>query len=76
MTIKLSNAMQLMLKVAPECWRSISPGPSIEALRKRGLVELRDQPGETGAMAGFQWRITEAGRVVVGRKTLAQTESR
>lgn len=74
MTIKLSNSMRYMLKVAPEDWRNIMPGPTTDALRRRGLVEYRDRPGEIGIMAGFQWRITETGREVDGRALPAGKE--
>jgi hypothetical protein len=66
-TIRLSNAMQLMLKVAPDHWQRIAPGPTVFALWRRDLVEFRDAPGETGIMRGTQWRITETGREVDGR---------
>jgi len=64
MTIKLSDAMRRALKRAPNHWSKLSEGSSADALRKRGLVEYRDTPGETGIMAGMQWRITETGRIV------------
>ena len=68
MTIKLSEAMYRKLKSAPNYWSNLTDdGPTVDALRKRGLVELRTRPGETGTMAGFQWRITETGREVDGR---------
>jgi hypothetical protein len=71
MTITLSDAMQRKLKTAPDGWQNlISDGPTVDALRKRGLVELRNRPGETGIMAGFQWRITEAGCEIDGRSPL------
>jgi hypothetical protein len=66
-TIRLSNAMQMMLKVAPDHWSRISPGPTVVALETRGLVDLRDTPGETGLMRGTQWRINDSGRAVDGR---------
>lgn len=68
MTITLTAPMRAKLKQAPNDWERLRyDGPSVEALKTRGLVELRDQPGERGAMAGFQWRITESGRVVDNR---------
>lgn len=67
MTIRLSATMQQTLRSAPDFWRSVVPGPTVDALKKRGLIELRDKPGEKGLMAGFQWRITETGREVDGR---------
>jgi hypothetical protein len=69
MTIKLSNAMRLMLKCAPEDWSRAPNGSSVDALRRRGLVEFRSKPNEFGTMATIQWRITETGREVDGRKT-------
>jgi hypothetical protein len=66
-SIRLSNAMQLALKGAPDHWRGVSPSPTVIALRDRGLVELRNTPGEKGIMAGTQWRITETGRELDGR---------
>jgi hypothetical protein len=69
MTITLSDAMQRKLKSAPDYWANLTnDSPSVEALRKRGLVELRTRPGESGMMAGFQWRITEAGCEIDGRR--------
>ena len=69
MTISLSAAMQRTLKAAPDYWLNLThDGPSVEALRKRKLVELRTRPGESGTMAGFQWRITEAGCEIDGRR--------
>lgn len=68
MTLKLSNAMQQLLKAAPDYWTSISPTPTVTALEKRGLVELRTRPGERGFMAGYQWRITETGCDIDGRR--------
>jgi hypothetical protein len=67
MSIKLSNAMQHMLKAAPDYWSKAPASPSVDALRRRGLVEFRSTPGETGMLAGFQWRITDTGREVDGR---------
>lgn len=76
MSIKLSDAMQRTLRWAPERWGKLtSDSPSIDALRKRGLIELRDVPGAaSGALAGYQWRITETGRIVAGRAAAASTE--
>lgn len=68
MTISLSAPMQSALKSAPDEWRSCSPTPTITALEKRGLVEIRTTPGHKGLMAGFQYRITESGREVDGRE--------
>lgn len=67
MTLRLSAAMQSLLRQAPEEWRRVPVSPSADALRARGLVEFRTTPGERGTMAGFQWRITETGKVVDGR---------
>lgn len=67
MSIRLSASMQSLLHQAPEDWRKVPVDPSADALRTRGLVEFRNTPGETGIMAGFQWRITETGKVVDGR---------
>ena len=71
MTISLTTLMQQKLKSAPDHWSNLTnDGPTVEALRKRGLVELRTRPGESGSMAGFQWRITEAGCEIDGRSWL------
>lgn len=68
MTIKLTDAMYRKLKSAPNFWQNlIGDSSTVDALKKRGLVDLRDRPGERGTMAGFQWRITDAGRDVDGR---------
>lgn len=64
----LTEPMRRELRRAPDDWQKLhSDGPSIDALRKRGLIELRDQPGEAGPMAGFQWRITDTGRIIDNR---------
>jgi hypothetical protein len=63
----LSKAMQEVLRRAPKDWQRVIPGPTIQALEKRGLVIVRDTPSETGLMASFQWRITATGRVMDGR---------
>ncbi len=58
----------MVLKGAPEEWRNVGPGPTIEALETRGLVEVRSDPQDTNeTMGGFQWRITETGKVIDGR---------
>lgn len=68
MTIRLSKPMQRTLKSAPDYWSKLSiHTPSVDALQKRGLVEMRNQPGETGVLTGYQWRISETGREVDGR---------
>ncbi len=67
MSIRLSAAMQLSLKGAPDHWQKVSPSPTVIALRDRGLVDLRDTPGEKGIMRGTQWRINDTGREVDGR---------
>lgn len=67
MTIRLSGAMQRSLKWAPDDWRSMPPTRSLDALKRRGLIEVRNTPGETGIMAGFQYRISDSGKIVAGR---------
>lgn len=68
MTIRLSDGMRIALKGAPEDWRKIIPGPTVEALETRGLVEVRSDPSDKNpTMGGFQWRITEVGKVMDGR---------
>lgn len=67
MTISLSSAMQRTLKSAPDYWENAPASPSVDALKRRGLIEMRNTPGEKGVMAGFQWRISETGREVDGR---------
>lgn len=66
----LSKVMQDMLRQAPNDWQRVSPGPTVCALEKRGLVILRDDPDKSeGIMRGFQWRITATGRVMDARDT-------
>jgi hypothetical protein len=71
MTIKLSAAMQRVLKRAPDDWRKIgydiAAFPSIEALETRSLVKVRWQPNVDKAKAHLEWTITEAGKIVDGR---------
>ena len=68
MNNRISAPMQRTLRSAPDEWRKVIPAPSVEALEKRGLVEIRSDPKDSKpTMGGFQWRITEVGKVMDGR---------
>lgn len=57
-----------ILRTAPEEWGRVVPYPTVEALETRGLVVVPPGPAEKEIlMCGFQWRITEAGRLVDGQ---------
>lgn len=56
--------MAYMLKVAPADWQRLSvDSATVTALSRRGLVTVRTDPKDKpGTMAGWQWKITDAGR--------------
>jgi hypothetical protein len=67
--------MQRALKSAPDFWCNVVPVPTVDALKKRGLIELRNNPGDNGLMAGFQWRISATGREIDGRDPISTFEA-
>ena len=63
MTIRLTEPMQAALKALPIEWTNASPNfvsnfPSVEALRNRGLAQIRLKPGDQTTL---QVRVTELG---------------
>lgn len=73
----LSPRQNEVLRQAPDGWQRCELMGSMEALARRGLLDLRPKPGtEKSLMCSWQWRITAAGRVVREQGQNRMSESR
>lgn len=68
MKLTLTPRQAATLTRAPATWGAIPPDVYISTLCLMGLVVIRDAPGERCLTRGFQWRITEYGFRLMGRK--------
>ena len=56
------TVMIKLLERAPDDWHRVQAQcfPTVEALQKRGLVEMRPLPGDNALLCAWQWRRAPA----------------